>query len=57
MYAALSRLVDDDTSLATSIRRLELLAILVVTAMLAALAMSDTNSGHYPDIYDVPVLT
>ena len=57
MYAALSRLVDDDTSLATSIRRLELLAILVVTAMLAALAMSDTNSGHYPDIYDVPVDT
>ena len=57
VYAALSRLVDDDTSLRTSIRRLELPAILVVTAMLAALAMSDTNSGYYPDMYDVPVDT
>ena len=48
VYAALSRLVDDDTSLRTSIRRLELPAILVVTAMLAALAMSDTNRGYRP---------
>ncbi len=56
VYAALSRLVDDDT-LRASIRRLELLAILVVTAMLAALAMSDTNSGYYPDMYDAPVDT
>ena len=37
VYAALSRLVDDDI-LRASIRRLELSAILVVTAMLAALA-------------------
>lgn len=54
--AALSRLVDDDI-LRASIRRLELSAILVITAMLAALGMSDTNSGYYPDMYDVPVDT
>ena len=54
VYAALSRVVDDDT-LRASIRRLELPAILVVTAMLAALAMSDTNSGYYPDMHNAPV--
>jgi hypothetical protein len=52
--AVLSRLVDDDI-LRARIRRLELLTILVVSAMLAALAMSDTDSGYYPDMYDVPV--
>jgi hypothetical protein len=56
VYAALSRLVDDDI-LRASIRRLELPAILVVTAMLAALSMSDTNSGYYPDMHEVPVDT
>ena len=56
MYAALSRLVDDDT-LRASIRRIELSAILVITAMLAALFMSDTNSGYYPDMHDAPVDT
>ena len=54
VYAALSRVVDDDT-LQASMTRLKLPTRLVVTAMLAMLAMSDTNSGYYPDHYDVPV--
>ena len=57
VYAALSRLVDDDDILRASIRRLELPVLLVVTAMLVALAMSHTNSGYHPDMYDVPVDT
>jgi len=57
VFAALSRLIDDDGILRASIRRLELPVLLVVTAMLVALAMSDTNNGYYPDMYDVPVDT